>query len=362
MPTKSFTWTPGRGKRAKDLQQRRKLPLRPDLPPYYGFVGVNCQPLELDEDGKHLSPPKPIFFRPQGAAWVAPVLAADSEGEEDLKRITEGWDNAQDHPLVSELHSQVGYVYSALQRMFFQFRRDFLRGDNEIPPNLRQKSKWVESGGSERLVFAEEFRGALWGSLRWSPGAAFVPKKLSYPKGSPPSHTMVMILVEREPSEELSRAEVMTITAAMITRLEGDDCLEYNTIPFMAITIFARMKARIIEAYSSQQRLVMRKTELFDFSTNQVANKNMNILLGFMCADLVEEVEDEDAKGAKVPANILEVCTPAGMDFEKNADMNQSQPNVVKVEKGGTIRKVLSRMSMFGGPKAESERPERVGK
>ncbi|KAJ5940854.1 hypothetical protein N7516_001022 [Penicillium verrucosum] len=47
----------------------------------------------------------------------------------------------------------------------------------------------------------------------------------------------------------------------------GDDCLEYDTIPVMAITIFARMKARIIEAYSSQQGLVMRKTEFFDFST-----------------------------------------------------------------------------------------------
>jgi hypothetical protein len=42
---------------------------------------------------------------------------------------------------------------------------------------------------------------------------------------------MVTILIEREPSDELSRAEAMTIAAAMITRLEGDDCLEYNTIP-----------------------------------------------------------------------------------------------------------------------------------
>lgn len=52
---------------------------------------------------------------------------------------------------------------------------------------------------------------------------------------------MVMILVEREPSEELSRAEVMTITAAMITRLEGDDCLEYNTIPVSTDSRHIRM-------------------------------------------------------------------------------------------------------------------------
>ncbi|KAJ5940855.1 hypothetical protein N7516_001023 [Penicillium verrucosum] len=172
-------------------------------------------PPPTDEDGKHLNPPKPIFFRPQGATWNAPVLVADSECEEKLKRTTEGWDNAQYHPSVSGLHSQVRYVYAALERMFFLFRRDFHRGDNEVPPNLRQKSKWIASGGDERLVFAEEFKGALYGSLQWS-GFTFVPKKLSYPKG-PPSHTLVTISIEREPSDELSRAEVMTIARAMIT-------------------------------------------------------------------------------------------------------------------------------------------------
>lgn len=42
---------------------------------------------------------------------------------------------------------------------------------------------------------------------------------------------MVHILIEQEPSETLTRAEVMILTATMITRLEGEDCLEYDTIP-----------------------------------------------------------------------------------------------------------------------------------
>ncbi|KAJ5269997.1 hypothetical protein N7505_005755 [Penicillium chrysogenum] len=151
MPTKSSTRT---RKRAEEVLQAR------DQPTSYRFVGVDCQLLELDEDGKHLNSPKPIFFRPQGAAWVAPVLVTDSKGEEKLKRTTERWDNAQCRQF-SGLHSQVRYVYSALERMFFLFRRDFRRGGNEVPPSLDTRS----SGGGERLVFAEEFRGALYGSL-----------------------------------------------------------------------------------------------------------------------------------------------------------------------------------------------------
>lgn len=61
------------------------------------------------------------------------------------------------------------------------------------------------------------------------PVSAFVPKKLLYPTGKP--HTLLVILIKEEPSEELFRAEVMILTAAIITRLKGEECLEYNTIP-----------------------------------------------------------------------------------------------------------------------------------
>lgn len=89
-------------------------------------------------------------------------------------------------------------------------------------------SRSLYSGTIVPSVFAERFYSAIWGSMRWAPASAFVPKKLLYP-GKP--HTLIIILIQEEPSEELSRAEMMTLTAAMITRLEGEECLEYNTIP-----------------------------------------------------------------------------------------------------------------------------------
>ncbi|CAP94820.1 hypothetical protein E8E15_005179 [Penicillium rubens] len=293
-------------------------------PTSYKFLGIDCRPLELDEDGKHLEtpasdPPSPILFEPQGAAWVPDVCETDPQVTADLREITDEWENAKNDPLVQSLHSQVWYVFLGLERMFFQFRREFdLQGDGESRPNLRQVSKWVKSSTIVPSVIADRFYPAIWGSMRCSPAAAFVPKELLYPKGTPP-HTLIHILIEQEPSEMLTRAEVMILTATMITRLEGQDCLEYDTIPVMAITIFGQMKARVIEAHCTPQVLVIKKTDLLDFSTNKVANKNMDILLGFMCADLVE-----NAREPTVPTETPKVCNTDTVDLGNMLTMDRS--------------------------------------
>ncbi|CAG7996319.1 unnamed protein product [Penicillium nalgiovense] len=292
----------------------------------YGFLGIDCRPLKLDENGKHLEipasdPSSPIFFGPKGAAWVPDVCETDPQVTTDLRRITDEWENAKNDPLVRSLHSQVWYVFLGLERMFFQFCREFdLEGDGESLLNLRQVSKWVKSTIVPSVI-ADRFYPAIWGSMRCSPAAAFVPKELLYPAGTPP-HTLIHILIEQEPNETLTRAEVMILTATMVTRLEGEDCLKSDTIPVMAITIFGQMKARVIEAYCNPQVLVIKKTDLLDFSTNKVANKNIDILLGFMCADLVE-----NAREPTVPTKTLEVYNTDIVNIGNLLTLNQkSEP------------------------------------
>ncbi|KAJ5506820.1 hypothetical protein N7453_005777 [Penicillium expansum] len=280
MPTDFFTLRHrDRQRAAAYLQARSKVITAMDViykrveiynsaqinPASYKSLDIGCRLLELDDDGKPLQPPNsdpsdPIFF----------------------------------------------------EREFYP------EGDDRVPPSLREMSKWVKSGTIVPSVFADRFYSAIWGSIRWFPVSAFVPKKLLYPTGKP--HTLLVILIKEEPSEELFRAEVMILTAAMITRLEGEECLEYNTIPVMAITIFGRMQARVLEAHSSQQGLVVKKTRLLDFSTNQVANKNMNILLGFMASDLVR-----DPRGPTAPTDIP---TPF---FYSNVDRGSSANRMPEV-------------------------------
>lgn len=58
----------------------------------------------------------------------------------------------------------------------------------------------------------------------------FVAKTPSGGQPRPP-YVMITIVIGEQPSEGLFRAEVMTITTAMITRLQNEDFLQYNTIP-----------------------------------------------------------------------------------------------------------------------------------
>lgn len=69
------------------------------------------------------------------------------------------------------------------------------------------------------------------------------------------------------------------------------------------------MKARVLEAHSTQQGLAIKKTQLLDFSTNQAANKNMDILLGFMAGDLIG-----DPTGLAIPTYIPKACTTDTID------------------------------------------------
>ncbi|KAJ5799564.1 uncharacterized protein N7518_001632 [Penicillium psychrosexuale] len=87
----------------------------------------------------------------------------------------------------------------------------------------------------------------------------------------------------------------------MITRLEGGKFPECSTIPVLAMTIFGQMKLRFPQAFYGQQGLVIRKTNLFDFSTNEQATKNMNTVL-----DIIASRQVGDPTG---PTIIRQVCT-----------------------------------------------------
>lgn len=67
--------------------------------------------------------------------------------------------------------------------------------------------------------------------------------------------------------------------------------IEYS-LQVLAMSFFGHMKLRFLEASYAQQRLVIRKTRLFDYSTNEQANNNMNAVLGIMASYRVGDPTD----------------------------------------------------------------------
>jgi IS5 family transposase len=69
----------------------------------------------------------------------------------------------------------------------------------------------------------------------------------------------------------------------------------------LVMSVFGRMKLRFLEASFLEQRLVIRKTQFFDFSTSEQANNNMNTVLGMMASHRVGDSTDSRI--------ITQVCT-----------------------------------------------------
>lgn len=64
------------------------------------------------------------------------------------------------------------------------------------------------------------------------------------------------------------------------------------SLQVLAMSVFGHMKLRFLEASYLQQRLVIRKTKFFDFSTCEQANNNMNTVLGIMASHRVGDSTD----------------------------------------------------------------------
>ncbi|OQD74908.1 hypothetical protein PENDEC_c009G05539 [Penicillium decumbens] len=96
------------------------------------------------------------------------------------------------------------------------------------------------------------------------------PEDVRSPRSVEAPHTLITIAVAEEPSEDLFKAEAMIIAAAMISRLEGDECMAYSVIP--------------------SQQWVEGKLA----SSKRILAANTDTLLGLMGSDQVGDPADPD--------------------------------------------------------------------
>ncbi|OQE02716.1 hypothetical protein PENVUL_c039G06299 [Penicillium vulpinum] len=152
---------------------------------------------------------------------------------------------------------------------------------------------WEHLHSSTVVSFnAESFHTDILSARASSPVTAYLLREQSPAIPDTFTHVLIVVIVEQEPSNDLSRPVVLTIAAVMVTRLEGEESPECCTIPVLAMTVFEQMKFRFLDAFYSQRGLVIRKTELFDFSTNEQTTKNMSTVLGIMASRQVGDPTD----------------------------------------------------------------------
>lgn len=68
--------------------------------------------------------------------------------------------------------------------------------------------------------------------------------------------------------------------------------LEHTVIPVTAITVVAGWKLRILQAHYSFEGLVIRKSQILDFSSKDAALPNMERVMSFMASRKVGNTKD----------------------------------------------------------------------
>ncbi|KAJ6103186.1 hypothetical protein N7486_005613 [Penicillium sp. IBT 16267x] len=255
------------------------------LPTQHNILGVKCKSFPINQDSDDQSPSAPsdrAFFLPR---TVPPLDLTSPTHERQASYLSRCWGEDKQANRSTTLRSQTCNLWSRLGRMFVDFprREEPPRGDG-YQRSLRQISQWLPRDGIPEDLIAEKFHPEVLSSKDCSPISAYVAPKQLTPATNTAPHVLVIISLEEEPSDDLLRVELLTITSIMITRFEGGQFPECITIPVLAMSVFGHMKLRFLEGSYAQQRLVIRKIKFFDFSTIEQANDNMNTVLGIMAS------------------------------------------------------------------------------
>ncbi|PWY91685.1 hypothetical protein BO94DRAFT_564453 [Aspergillus sclerotioniger CBS 115572] len=101
-------------------------------------------------------------------------------------------------------------------------------------------------------------------------------------------------------NDNLLRSEVLALVGIMRTRLGQTELREHTIAPVLMISCIGFLKARIIQAYYTNGRLMMLKSPLHDFSTPEARGINIPLFLLYMCSDCIG---DTKALSREIPLN-----------------------------------------------------------
>ncbi|PWY78918.1 hypothetical protein BO83DRAFT_376451 [Aspergillus eucalypticola CBS 122712] len=265
----------------EDIASHDATWIEPDM---QGILGVICEEMHVSQEGFHEDKFVPLFFEPLGTSNIPPLDLSDLQTKDILKRITRMWDKPPPWP--PTVTDQLQKLVYAIENTFCVSSRVY---DKEYgwSNTLSHYAKWVECGDITPELVAEEFDRPVWGPRGSMPYLGYRARnQLNMP------HTLLATLTRSEANEKLSRSEALTILTVMLTRLKSGDFPNRTVIPIMLISVFAGFQVRVLEAHYDIRGLVIRKSKFLSFANRDAAIPNMDILMSFMCSEMIGNTRD----------------------------------------------------------------------
>ncbi|XHG07801.1 hypothetical protein AWENTII_010933 [Aspergillus wentii] len=150
---------------------------------------------------------------------------------------------------------------------------------------IKSLTPW-NTGACDETVFHSYYYEDLFKRRFFTPSVAWqLPPQ--YP------HTMFILQHNIQEQERLFRGEVMSILAAIITRMELPELSEHMVIPVFVLSFMGKQHGRIPQAFYNGTVLNIWMSKLFDFTTLETAEPNFRIFLQQMTNQPVGTMADQ---------------------------------------------------------------------
>ncbi|KAF7121624.1 hypothetical protein CNMCM5793_009095 [Aspergillus hiratsukae] len=322
---------------------------------------IDCRDLDLANHSPYLNSFLPVFFEPLPLARLPPLDLRNAQTREKYelqKKILSGPSRYERTPRDSaqSLSTKIMWSFSTFPR--------------EVPgnrsPSLRRLSGWLSTDFSPSII-DDEFDDLVFESREWYPSDAFTTRT------GFSTHVMFTVILGYEPDERLLRAELISIVAAMITRLADSEYEDHSVVPVMVISLLGQRKVRILQAHNNHGGIVIRMSRFIRFNSPEEATDNMDLLMRFMASSTVGDTAD--------PKNFLGMFTkkqpetppstpgPSGVgasqeQLPEGTPENMSRLSLTMARQGSVrvrnfLRSIRSRSRVISGGRNIFERPRR---
>ncbi|GIK05397.1 hypothetical protein Aspvir_009506 [Aspergillus viridinutans] len=240
-------------------------------PTTYDKLKIRCETLDLKDDGEYANGiPAPNFFDPFP---LETLKNHQITPEDSATKDYQNYENIFDKTKEDDTSQVVSY---RLMRHFGLFRRNGIPGRRG---RLIDITAWRQAEFPDFIQ--EYFMPGVYRQRGYSPS----PAAWWEAQSTPLPHIMCIFeFYSFKGTEELLRGEILAILATTITRLELECYQDEVVIPVLMFSIMSDYKARIIQAFFNGDKLVIRKSMLYDFSTRATLSSSTTLFIQWMAS------------------------------------------------------------------------------
>ncbi|GAD99544.1 hypothetical protein NFIA_002260 [Paecilomyces variotii No. 5] len=269
-------------------------------------LGIKIDEMALvDCDGEYTLRRREGSFRPLSIETLnACPLDENDEDAKELSQRVRGWSN-----MASYLEDNRCTVCDTLGSELDQLANTSRRvgaGENARSSKLLKLNTWRPSGGLCDDIVHSYYAGMLKFNVGVTQYFFVQASYLSAYRREYEPHVSIILDHYYQGREDISHAELSTILAAMVTQMEHNKLQSHSITPFLLISFMDSFHGRILQAHTTNDGLVIQKSRLCSFRTQQEFDKSMSLFLRWMASERVgnthQQVQLDPSKGE--PADV----------------------------------------------------------